>query len=227
MHSSPAAIPRGRSGSAAARRRQHAAATGRGRPGRAQPAARVEPGLTLDVEGFCSETRLRTSNARITWRAQRPLSPASPASARRRSGSKPPSSRAASRKDSTWRCRLATPPRIADRGHRPGPAGVAGWWAAQQTLTRRAFQIRLIQVNAARVSAAAADSAEWRRWSRTRARRQLHVADGGRCRSRTRGVALDLPARAGLPGRHGRTSSPPDTAAAAMTRATTWMRRRC
>ena len=24
----------------------------------AQPAARVEPGLTLDVEGFCSETRL-------------------------------------------------------------------------------------------------------------------------------------------------------------------------
>ena len=40
----------------------------------------------------------------------------------------------------------------------PGVVGVAG--AAQQTLTRRAFQIRLIQVNAARVSAAAADSAE-------------------------------------------------------------------
>jgi hypothetical protein len=32
-----------------------------------QPAARLESRLTLSIETFCSETRLRTSNARIRW----------------------------------------------------------------------------------------------------------------------------------------------------------------
>jgi hypothetical protein len=32
-----------------------------------QPAARLESRLTLSIETFCSETKLRTSNARIRW----------------------------------------------------------------------------------------------------------------------------------------------------------------
>ena len=33
----------------------------------AQPAARVEPGIALTCEQFCSDTKLRTSNARLRW----------------------------------------------------------------------------------------------------------------------------------------------------------------
>ena len=33
----------------------------------AQPAARVEPGIALTCEHFCSDTKLRTSNARLRW----------------------------------------------------------------------------------------------------------------------------------------------------------------
>lgn len=125
------------------------------------PTTRVEPGLTLDIEGFCSETRLRTSNVRITWRARTAaLGVASLDTATQRLETTvfrggfekglyvalPIGDAAADR------------PIAAISPGVPGAAGVAG--AAQQTLTRRAFQIRLIQVNASRVSAAAADSAE-------------------------------------------------------------------
>ncbi|MFN8061468.1 MAG: hypothetical protein U0Q12_20080 [Vicinamibacterales bacterium] len=43
-------------------------------PGFAQPtggAARVEPGLAITAETFCSDTKLRTSNARLRWTATR------------------------------------------------------------------------------------------------------------------------------------------------------------
>jgi hypothetical protein len=32
-----------------------------------QPATRVEAKLSVEVEPYCSETKLRTSNARIRW----------------------------------------------------------------------------------------------------------------------------------------------------------------
>jgi hypothetical protein len=126
----------------------------------AQPAARVEPGLTLEVEGFCSETRLRTSNARITWRAQATVLGAGVASL----------DAAPQRLETTvfkggfekgLYVALPIGDAVADRpiaAIAPGVPGVAG--AAQQTLTRRAYQIRLITVNAARASAAAADTSE-------------------------------------------------------------------
>lgn len=126
----------------------------------AQPAVRVEPGLTLEVEGFCSETRLRTSNARITWRAQTTVLGAGVASL----------TAAPQRLETTvfkggfekgLYVALPIGDAAADRpiaAIAPGVPGVAG--AAQQTLTRRAYQIRLITVNAARASAAAADTSE-------------------------------------------------------------------
>jgi hypothetical protein len=113
----------------------------------AQPAARVEPGLTLDIEGFCSETRLRTSNARITWRA-RSTAIAGMASL----------AAAPQRLETTvfkggfekgLYVALPIGDAAADRpiaAIAPATPGVAG--AAQQTLTRRAFQIRLITVTA-------------------------------------------------------------------------------
>lgn len=121
----------------------------------AQPAARVEPGLTIDVEGFCSETRLRTSNARITWRAGR-AALAGMASL----------TAAPQRLETTvfkggfekgLYVALPIGDAAADRpiaAIAPAIPGVAG--AAQQTLTRRAYQIRLIAVTAPRAAAAAA-----------------------------------------------------------------------
>jgi hypothetical protein len=124
-----------------------------------QPAARVEPGLTLDIEGFCSETRLRTSNARITWRARRE------AIAGIASLSAAPQRLEATvfkgGFDKGLYVALPVGDAAADRpiaAIAPAVPGVAA--AAQQTLTRRAFQIRLIAVAAPRAAVAAADTSE-------------------------------------------------------------------
>lgn len=120
-----------------------------------QAAARVEPALTLEVEGFCSETRLRTVNARVTWRAAAPaLAPG-----------------AASLAGATQRLETTVFKNGFDRGQfvalpigdasveRP-VAAIAPPAAAQQAPARRAYQIRLIAVNASRPSAAVAGAAE-------------------------------------------------------------------
>jgi len=126
----------------------------------AQPSTpRVEPGLTLDVEGFCSETRLRTSNARITWRARATALGAGVASL----------DAATQRLETTvfkggfdrgLFVALPIGDAAADRPIAAIAPGGAATGAAQQTLTRRAYQIRLIQVNASRVSATATDSSQ-------------------------------------------------------------------
>jgi hypothetical protein len=125
----------------------------------AQPAARVEPGLTLDVEGFCSETRLRTSNARITWRAR-----ASAIAGMASLAAAPQRLETTVFKGGFEKGLYVALPigdAAADRpiaAIAPAVPGVAA--AAQQTLTRRAFQIRLISVAAPRAAAAAADTSE-------------------------------------------------------------------
>jgi hypothetical protein len=125
----------------------------------AQPAARVEPGLTLDVEGFCSETRLRTSNARITWRA------GSAAIAGMANLAAAPQRLETTVFKGGFEKGLYVALPIGDAAAdrpiaaiAPAVPGVAG--AAQQTLTRRAYQIRLIAVTAPRAAAAAADASE-------------------------------------------------------------------
>lgn len=125
----------------------------------AQPAGRVETGLTLDIEGFCSETRLRTSNARITWRA-RSAAIAGMASL----GAAPQRLETTVFKGGFEKGLYVVLPigdAAADRpiaAIAPAVPGVAG--AAQQPLTRRAYQIRVIAVTAPRAAAAAADSSE-------------------------------------------------------------------
>ena len=117
-------------------------------PGAAQP-ARVEPALTLEVEGFCSETRLRTSNARVTWRAGTPVTGPglTLATATQRL-------EATVFKNGFTRGMYVALPIGAAAVERP-IAAIAPAAAAQQP-QRRAYQIRLIQVNAARTAASGA-----------------------------------------------------------------------
>ena len=126
-------------------------------PAPAQPPARVEPALTLTAEGFCSETRLRTSNVRITWRA----------------GAGALGTGVASLTGATQRLETTVFKNGFNRGlYVALPIGVAGadqpiaaiapTTAVQQAppATRRAYQIRLIEVNAARVAVAADGASE-------------------------------------------------------------------
>ncbi len=120
-----------------------------------QATARVEPGLTLHVEGFCSETRLRTSNARITWRARASALGAGVASL----------ATATQRLETTvfkngFDRGLFVALPIGDAAADRPIAAVAQAPAAQQQPPRRAYQIRLIEVNAARAAVAAADTSE-------------------------------------------------------------------
>lgn len=115
----------------------------------AQTTPRVEPGLTLDVEGFCSETRLRTANARFTWRASAPAL-----------GAGTPSLAGATQRLETTvfkngfaRGQFVALPIGEASADRP-VAAIAQTPAAQQAPLRRAYQIRLITVNAARAAAA-------------------------------------------------------------------------
>ena len=126
-------------------------------PASTQPAVRVEPALTLAVEGFCSETRLRTTNARITWRAG--------------AGALGPG--VASLAGTTQRLETTVFKNGFDRGlyvtlpigdaaaDRP-IAAIVPPAATQQgpPAQRRAYQIRLIEVNAARPSVAAEGASE-------------------------------------------------------------------
>lgn len=120
-----------------------------------QPSVPVEQALVLDVEGFCSETRLRTSNARITWRAgASALGP----------GGLPGLAAATQRLETT----------VFKNGFAQGlfvalPIGTAAvdrpiaaiaQAPATQQPPRRAYQIRLITVNAARASAASDGASE-------------------------------------------------------------------
>jgi len=118
-----------------------------GQPG-AQPLARSESGLTLEVEGFCSQVRMRTSNARITWRVTAPALTAGLASLA------PTAQRLETTvfKNGFERGLFVTLPITAAAPDRP-VAAVAPPTAAQQP-ARRAYQIRLIEMSAVRAAAA-------------------------------------------------------------------------
>ncbi|MEZ5421289.1 MAG: hypothetical protein R2708_28660 [Vicinamibacterales bacterium] len=111
---------------------------------------RVEPGLTLEVEGFCSETQLRMSNARLTWRARPSVLGAGVASL----------AAASQRLEATVfrngfeRGLFVTLPIGAAAADRPVAAVLQAPAAQPQQPPRRAFQIRLIEVSAARTGAA-------------------------------------------------------------------------
>lgn len=127
-----------------------ATAAGLAQPPVAQPAARVEPGLVIEAVGFCSETRPRTSNARLTWRAAEGALGAG----------------VASLSATTQRLEVTVFKNGFDKGlfvALPIGAGAANApvaavtqsAAAEQLRTRRAFQIRLTGVNTAREAATA------------------------------------------------------------------------
>lgn len=106
-----------------------------------QPAARLEPGLTIEAVGFCSSSRPRTSNARLTWRATpTALGPgvANLSAATQRV-------EATVFKNGFDRGLFVALPVAAGAGDRP-VAAVAQAPAAQQLATRRAFQIRMTAV---------------------------------------------------------------------------------
>lgn len=106
-----------------------------------QQTSRVEPGLTIDVVGFCSTSVPRTSNARLTWRAAATALGAGIASL----------SAATQRLETTvfkngfergLFVALPVGSAVADRP----VAAVAQTPAAQQLSSRRAFQIRMTSV---------------------------------------------------------------------------------
>jgi hypothetical protein len=109
-----------------------------------QPPARLEPGLTIEAVGFCSSSRPRTSNARLTWRATTTALGADVANL----------SAATQRVEATVfkngfdRGLFVALPVAAGAGDRP-VAAVAQAPVAQQLTTRRAFQIRMTAVTAA------------------------------------------------------------------------------
>ncbi len=123
----------------------------------AQAAARVEPGLVLEIEVFCSETQLRMSNARLTWRAPAAALGAGVASL----SAATQQLEATVFKNGFERGLFVALPIGAAAPERPVAAVVQGTAAQQQQQPpRRAFQIRLIEVTAARTAAAAPDTSE-------------------------------------------------------------------
>lgn len=124
----------------------------------AQAAARVEPALTLEVEGFCSDTRLRTTNARLTWRVASGGAGAGVSDL----AQVPQRLETTVFKGGFERGQFVALPIGPAAADRPvlAIAGAPATQAQAQTPPRRAFQIRLISVTAPRPATAATDSAE-------------------------------------------------------------------
>jgi hypothetical protein len=121
------------------------AASGVAQPPAEQPVPRLEPGLAIEAVGFCSETRPRTSNARLTWRAGATALGAGVTSL----------AATTQRLETTvfkngFERGLFVALPIGAAGADRGIAAVAQTPAAQQLASRRAFQIRITVVNAAR-----------------------------------------------------------------------------
>jgi hypothetical protein len=119
----------------------------------AQPPARVEPGLTLKCEVFCSDAARRPSNARIRWTLSQAARTA--ANISNLAGARQ-TLEVTAFKDGFQQGLYATLPIAAVSSNQPVAA--AAVQAAQAQL--RAYQIRIISIDQPRTSATAAGETE-------------------------------------------------------------------
>jgi hypothetical protein len=106
--------------------------------------ASSESGLTIACEVFCSETRLRTSNARIRWYASKTDAPASAAAA-------PTMLQTTVFAQGFEKNLYVNVPLGADATPQPPPAAAAA--ATQRQRPLRAFQFKVLQLEGPRASA--------------------------------------------------------------------------